>query len=440
MSKDKAVPTSKFSRALRFGSLAGRVASNVAYGGLKSMVTGQNKSTKELVLNSKNIEQLAQQLAHLRGAAMKLGQLLSMDAGELLSPELSALLSRLRNKATPMPHKQLTQTLKQQWGAHWLDGLANFELRPFAAASIGQVHRAYTDSGTKLAVKVQYPGVAKSIESDVDNVVRLLKLTGLLPNGLDIDELIAEAKAQLLNEADYTLEAHYMSQYQEKLGPSSHFVVPKAQSELCTTQILAMEFVEGEAIEQALSCTQEERNRLVIHLLTLFMLELFDFRLMQTDPNFANYLYQRDTGRIVLLDFGATRVISEPISRGYWQLIQGAITGERGVMAQAARDIGYFSDDVDKAYEHNVLDIFALACEPLTADGEYDFASSDLAARIKQKGLAMSSREQQWHSPPVDALFIHRKLAGLFLIAAKLQAKVNVSDIFNEQRKSSGVS
>ena len=109
-------------------------------------------------------------------------------------------------------------------------------------------------------------------------------------------------------------------------------------------------------------------------------------------------------------------------------------------MAQAARDIGYFSDDVDKAYEHNVLDIFALACEPLMADGEYDFASSDLAARIKQKGLAMSSREQQWHSPPVDALFIHRKLAGLFLIAAKLQAKVNVSDIFNEQRKSSGVS
>ncbi len=140
-------------------------------GSAKAMAAGKNLSRRELLLNANNIHSVTQQLAHLRGAAMKLGQLLSMDSGELLSPELAAVLARLRSDATPMPHKQLVDTMRNAWGERWLDNLANFELRPFAAASIGQVHLACTESGKKLAIKVQYPGIAKGIESDVDNLL-----------------------------------------------------------------------------------------------------------------------------------------------------------------------------------------------------------------------------------------------------------------------------
>ena len=144
--KQKSVPTSRLARAARLGSLAGKVASNMLFEGTKAWATGKQTSRQELLLKPKNIQRFAEQLANLRGAAMKLGQLLSMDSGELLTPELSAILARLRSEATPMPQKQLVKVMREHWGDAWLEQLSHFELRPFAAASIGQVHIAYRES------------------------------------------------------------------------------------------------------------------------------------------------------------------------------------------------------------------------------------------------------------------------------------------------------
>lgn len=125
---------------------------------------------------------------------MKLGQMLSMDAGDVLEPELADILSRLRSDADPLPTKQLNQVLESSLGNHWKTEFLSFNFKPIASASIGQVHQAYSDAGDKLAVKVQYPGIRKSIDSDVDNVGTLLNIVGLIPKSVDYKGLLEEAK------------------------------------------------------------------------------------------------------------------------------------------------------------------------------------------------------------------------------------------------------
>ena len=431
MAAPRNVPTSRLSRFAKLGSLATGVAGNMLVDGAKSALTGKGWDNKRLLLQPKNIEKLAVQLSHLRGAAMKLGQLLSMDAGDLLSPELAQLLALLRSDANPMPHKQLVEVLKEQWGDDWLSRFSHIELRPFAAASIGQVHLAYQENGEKLAVKVQYPGIAKSVESDVDNVITLLTLSRLLPKDLDIKPLVNEAKAQLLAEADYLREADYLIRYKNALNGNTHFKVPDVYTSHSTQQVLTMEYVNAEPIESITEQPQSQRSFVAEQLINLFFKEMFEFKLIQTDPNFANFHYQTETQKIVLFDFGATREISTELSSAYLALFKAGSDNSREGVLKAASQIGYFKDDIMDNYKNNVIDLFLMACEPLRHDGEFDFKHSELALKIKDAGLALSAQSQQWHTPPVDALFIHRKLAGLYLIAARLGAKIDVRALFS---------
>ncbi|MFP3426755.1 MULTISPECIES: ABC1 kinase family protein [Pseudoalteromonas] len=431
MAAPRNVPTSRLSRFAKLGSLATGVAGNMLVDGAKSALTGKGWDNKRLLLQPKNIEKLAVQLSHLRGAAMKLGQLLSMDAGDLLSPELAQLLALLRSDANPMPHKQLVEVLKEQWGDDWLSRFSHIELRPFAAASIGQVHLAYQENGDKLAVKVQYPGIAKSVESDVDNVITLLTLSRLLPKDLDIKPLVNEAKAQLLAEADYLREADYLIRYKNALNGNAHFKVPDVYTSHSTQQVLTMEYVNAEPIESITEQPQSQRSFVAEQLINLFFKEMFEFKLIQTDPNFANFHYQTETQKIVLFDFGATREISTELSSAYLALFKAGSDNSREGVLKAASQIGYFKDDIMDNYKNNVIDLFLMACEPLRHDGEFDFKHSELALKIKDAGLALSAQSQQWHTPPVDALFIHRKLAGLYLIAARLGAKIDVRALFS---------
>lgn len=408
-----------------------RITGNVAYDAAKQLSQGQKASVKTLLMQPKNVEQIATKLSELRGAAMKVGQLISMDSGDLLPPSISHLLNKLRSNAEPMPHKQLLETLRKNWGDNWLDQYSHFELRPFAAASIGQVHIAYRENGEKLAVKIQYPGIAKSINSDVDNVAMLLKLSGLLPKHIQLDQLLDEAKAQLLIEADYIKEARFIDEYRQFVD-DDRFVLPVVCQKYSNESILVMRFMDGVPIESIKDMPQLHKNKVVSSLFQLFFDELFTHKIMQTDPNFANYLYQQDTGKVALLDFGATRRISSKLSQGYLNLIATSLQNDKEGMQASAREIGFFAEKLDDNYLNSVLTIFRLACEPLLVAGEYDFAKSDLALRIKQHGLSINEHQEQWHTPPIDALFIHRKIVGLYLLATTLGVQVNVRSLFEK--------
>lgn len=424
--KSSAVPGGRWSRLARLGSLAGGVAGNMLAEGARQLAQGKRPQMHQLLLTPANARRVADQLAQLRGAAMKVGQLLSMDAGDLLPPELSEILARLRADAIPMPMSQVVSVLNANWGEGWDRHFEQFSFTPTAAASIGQVHFGRRKDGRQLAVKIQYPGIRRSIDSDVDNVATLLRVSGLLPKSLDIKPLLDEAKKQLHDEADYRREGACMMQFSSLLAGNGEFLVPEMHDDLTTENILAMTRLDGEAVERLGHLPQADRNRIVGQLFCLLFREIFEFRLIQTDPNFANYRYAESSQQLILLDFGATRAYSAEMIDNYRQLMRCAARNERQGMNDAAVAIGYFQHDIKEGQRQAVLDIFMLACEPLGQAGEYDFGRSDLGIRIRDASMVLGMDREFWHTPPADALFLHRKLGGLYLLAAKLGARVDM--------------
>jgi predicted unusual protein kinase regulating ubiquinone biosynthesis (AarF/ABC1/UbiB family) len=427
--KQKNIPTHRISRFGKLASLATRVAGNVLTEGTKQLAKGQRPKAKDLILTPANISRLTEQLAHLRGAAMKLGQMLSMDAGDVLEPELADILARLRSDADPLPAKQLNQVLEGALGEDWKLQFTAFNFKPVASASIGQVHQAYNDDGEKLAVKVQYPGIRKSINSDVDNVGTLLSIVGLIPESVDYKGLLEEAKKQLHDEADYLREASFAQRYHLALQDDDHFVVPNIHTDITSESVLAMDYLEGISIEHAESLEQSERDLMMHRLLELMFRELFDFKMVQTDPNFANYLYMPESKQIGLLDFGATREYSDRFSDGYRKAFSSVVQGSESGLNDALEQIGFFSQDILPEQREAILNLVKLACEPMLVDEEYDFRVSGLAMRLREAGTILSMEQDYWHTPPADALFLHRKIGGMYLLAARLGAKVNIHQL-----------
>lgn len=425
-----AVPAGRLARLGRLGSLAGGVLGGMVAEGVRQLAQGKRPQASDLLLTPANARRVAEQLARLRGAAMKVGQLLSMDAGDLLPPELAEILSRLRADARPMPMSQLVPVLEAAWGAGWDRHFSRFSFTPLAAASIGQVHAATLQDGRRLAIKVQYPGIRQSIDSDVDNVASLLRLSGLLPAGLDLAPLLHEAKRQLHAEADYQLEAAHLARYRERLAGQRDYALPEPHNELTTESVLAMSFVDGEPIESLATAPQAMRDHVAALLFRLLFAEIFVHRSVQTDPNFANYRVDTSANKLILLDFGATRDFEAGLIDAYAALLTAGQRCDRLALEEAARQIGYFAADMPRAQREAVLDIFEMACEPLRQPGVTDFGTADLGRRMRDAGLQLGRDRQHWHTPPIDALFLHRKIGGLYLLAARLRARVDIAACF----------
>jgi predicted unusual protein kinase regulating ubiquinone biosynthesis (AarF/ABC1/UbiB family) len=432
-SRSRAVPRGRLSRLGAFGRLAGGVAGGMVAEGARRLSAGERPRMDELLLTPGNIGKVADQLSHLRGAAMKLGQMISMDAGDFLPPELSQILARLRDRAHHMPPAQLKQVLAEQWGADWRSRFALFEATPIAAASIGQVHRATTRDGRTLAIKVQYPGIAESIDADVDNVATLLRVSGLLPRQLDLAPLLAEAKQQLHEEADYRREGAQMVRFARLLADAPGFVVPTLDAEFTGDRVLAMSFVGGVPVESLVDAPQETRDAVAAALIGLVLRELLEFGLMQTDPNFANYRYQPDTGRLVLLDFGATRDVAAATADGYRRLIGAGLAGDRAAVCEAALAAGFLGEAAVAGHGPQIDHIIDAILAELNRPGPFDFGDRAFVGVVREEGAALAADRATWHVPPVDTLFVQRKISGTALLAARLRARVDVRSMVTGQ-------
>ena len=428
-SRALAVPSGRFSRLARFGGLATNIAGGAALSGARELSRGRRPRAENLLMTPANARKVADQLAQMRGAAMKMGQLISMDAGDMLPPELAEIMARLRADAHFMPGPQLRTVLTQAWGRDWLGRFVKFDTRPIAAASIGQVHRAQTRDGRDLAIKVQYPGVRRSIDSDVNNVAALMRWSGVLPRDLDIGPMLAEAKQELHDEADYEREGRALARFGTLLADDPDFVVPRLHQDLTTDTVLAMDYVEGVGIETLKDAPQETRDRVMALLIGLVFREVFAFRAMQTDPNFANYRYQRDGGRVVLLDFGAARDFRPEMVDRFRRLMRAGMADDRAAMRAAIRDIGFFGDDTAAHHQDLMVDMFDLSMEPLKRTGVFDFADNDLALRMRDAGMALGQDRDFWHIPPMDVLFMQRKFTGVYMLASRLKARVDLGTL-----------
>ena len=423
------VPSGRLSRLSSFGQLAGGVAGGMLAEGAKRLASGERPRMSDLLLTPGNARRVTEQLSKLRGAAMKLGQMISMDAGDVLPAELTAILSKLRDSAHHMPPQQLNAVLIAEWGADWRRKFRHFEARPIAAASIGQVHRATLPDGRQLAIKVQYPGVADSIDADVDNVASLLRLSSLLPASLDVAPLLAAAKAQLKEEADYCREAEQMRHYARLLSGEPQFLVPKPYDALSTQRILAMDYIDGRAIETLEGEAQEVRDRVMTALLGLVLRELFEFGYMQTDPNFANYRWQADSGKLVLLDFGAARPIPPVTIAAYMRLMRAGLDGDHDALREALVENAFISEASLARHRPAMDAMIDVLMEHLGRGGEFDFSDRSFVERLRAHGETIFADKDAWHIPPADTLFVQRKVSGTALLAIRMKARMPLKDM-----------
>jgi predicted unusual protein kinase regulating ubiquinone biosynthesis (AarF/ABC1/UbiB family) len=430
--RHRAVPSSRLSRLSGFGRLATGIAGGMMAEGTRRLLSGERPKLENLILTPGNAMRLADRLSHLRGAAMKLGQMISMDAGDILPPELATIMASLRDRANFMPPRQLRQVLTEEWGADWQSQFAEFQLQPIAAASIGQVHRAVTHDGRTLAIKVQYPGIRDSIDADVDNVASLLKMSTMIPKQLDIAPLLAEAKAQLHEEADYRREGQQMQLYAARLAGEDGFIVPKLDEELTRDRVLAMSFEPGVPIESLETADQELRDDVARRVITLVSRELFEFGVMQTDPNFANYRYQKGTDRIVLLDFGATQAVSPQIAASYRKLLSAALDDDADQVLTASVEAGFVNQAAITRHRESIDMMTDIILSEFRRKGTFDFGDRAFVSVLRDEGMGIAADRSTWHLPRAETLFIQRKISGTALLGARLKAKVDVRSILND--------
>ncbi len=385
---------------------------------------------------------LARELGRLKGSVMKAGQLLALYGGYFLPEEVIAELASLQELTQPLAWPHIAAELEAQLGARRLAEL-DIEQTPIGAASLGQVHRARRRSdGLELCLKIQYPGVAESVDSDMRTLSRLLIMSRLLPRDLDLTPMLAELRLMLRQETDYGRERGFIEDYGRRLAGDARFIVPRVYPEFCAPRVLAMSFEAGfDASDPAVqSQPLAQRNDLAAAFVDLFLTELFDWRVLQTDPNFGNYRFQPQPGgglRIVLLDFGATRTFPAPFVSGYADIVLGALRHDRARIVRGATAIGL----LDHEFPPDMLETWARMCEAivepfdhsaqagtpsalLNAHGAYRWGASDLPARAAVVA-ARTTRAVTFRMPPPELLFLHRRLSGVFVMLAALHAELN---------------
>lgn len=371
-------------------------------------------------LSEANTERLAEGLCRMRGAALKVGQMLSIQDESLVPPQLQAVLDRVRDGADVMPRKQLERALSSELGEDWESRLSSFDWKPLAAASIGQVHLARLRDGREVVMKVQYPGVAESINSDVNNLKRLIRFVNVLPKGMYIDETMRAAKEELALECDYTNEALAQKKFKRLVANDKAFYVPAVIDEFSTKRILTTERIYGLPIDRLSSvphtsgAAQEGggvggkifvsdpvRNNICQSLLRLVLHELFVFRFMQTDPNWSNFLYNPNAHKIYLIDFGASRLYKKQFVDEYLRMVYACAIRDRQGVIDSSIKLGFLTGDESVDFLNAHVEAGFVIGEPFGSDQPYDFVKGNIAARVS--ALAAVMLRDRLTAPPKEA-------------------------------------
>lgn len=434
------VPSTRLGRAVGFAQLGAGLAAGTLWEGASRLLGGSSTTTGSWVANDTNSDLLAANLCRMRGAALKMGQMLSIQDESLLPPALSRALQQVRQGAEAMPSYQLQGQLESQLGANWRKKFVEFDMLPFAAASIGQVHRASirTKSGQEkqVVVKVQYPGVGESIESDLRNLSMLVKWSGFAPKGLFIENVIRVGRDELKVECDYIREMKNQQRIRELVEGDpvlvdNQFHVPRVMEELTTDQILTSEYLSGGTVDKvADSASQEEKNRIGRAILYLTMKELFDWRFMQTDPNWGNFLYDVGTKQTGLIDFGAAREYSKDFVDGYLRIVWASANKDESTLMEQSHRMGFLTGDENEQMQRaHVLSGFTVG-EPFHEDAPFDFLGSSISERMGEHTSVFL--RHRLTPPPEEVYTLHRKLAGAYMLCIKLGAIVQARNMLRD--------
>jgi predicted unusual protein kinase regulating ubiquinone biosynthesis (AarF/ABC1/UbiB family) len=430
---EKRPTTSSLGRVLRLGGLVTRVGTSVATERAIDFAlagpTKQRRRTENLVRNATRI---VETLGEMKGAAMKVGQMLSLH-DSMLPPEVAEVLALLQKKAPSVPSEVMRYEVEGAFRAPIGELFVDFDEEAWASASIGQVHRAILHDGRPVAVKIQYPAIDRIVRADLKNLKRLLQsLFGLFFEA-DFEPLWEELRERLLEELDYHHEAENMRRIADLWADAPEIVIPEVIGERTTKNVLTMEFVDGIAPREALSerYPQDLRNRWGRVLFEFQTRGLFRERFLHADPNLANFAFLPD-GRVVVYDFGCVKRIPASIATGYAALVRAVLEDRREAVPGILLDLGVHRTGPKPVPQEVVDPYFDLILEMFREEPPYEFGEDEeLYEKILELGFENWSESTDMHFPR-DIIFIDRSFAGHFGNLTSLRARGPWRDILDE--------
>jgi predicted unusual protein kinase regulating ubiquinone biosynthesis (AarF/ABC1/UbiB family) len=316
--KDKGIPTTRWGRAARIGRVA--AGQSVKQAGTRAANVARSEEKGQLALERRQVEmaeQIVTALGSMKGAAMKLGQVMSfLDVGlvpEDYREEFQRKLAALRDAAPKVSFKDMRKVIEQELGGKLADHFSSFDEEPIAAASIGQVYRATTVDGVDVAVKVQYPGVNAAVRADMQNLGMIMRLMQRMAPGLDAKGLAQEIRERIHEELDYELEAENQRRLARVFRGHPFIVIPEVVTDLCRERVITTGFVEGRGFEEVNDDPGTDRDRLGEIIFRFYYGCMYRHRQFSGDPHPGNFRLM-DDGRVAFLDFGLFKVISKEVA------------------------------------------------------------------------------------------------------------------------------
>lgn len=425
--KQTAMRTGRLRRSIAPARLAGGAALRWA---TTYLYRGERRRAKRKQVVLRTAEDVTRTMGEMKGAAMKIGQVLSLMTG-VLPDEMASELATLQSNAPPMAYSLVRQVFEREYGRPPEAVFKKFEKQPFAAASIGQVHRATLHDGTAVAVKVQYPGVREAIERDLSNVGLMLGLGGMVARGLDVQTLVKDLKEGIRGELDYLAEARWQQQFYDAFEGHAFVRVPKVFHELTTSTVLVQEFLEGKPFRAALELPQAERNRIGEIIYRFCFGSLYRHGLFNGDPHPGNYLLL-DDGRVGFIDYGCVAEFSPGVIEAFKRVIRALNAGDNDAWRTATEALGILRPgapfETDVVYDH-----MHWYWAPILGE-EVEF-TPELAAEMVRRNTqttGIGGQINKWCNVPEGMVFLTRINFGLAGLFAGLRAKGPWRDIVRE--------
>ncbi|WP_431686430.1 ABC1 kinase family protein [Hahella sp. NBU794] len=420
-SKQKTAPATRTKRFLKLAGMTASVAGSYAAERVRRAFNEEDKEERQAKTYDKMANQIADTLGELKGAVMKVGQIASQTQ-DFLPKEFSQALQRLQKEAPPMDYEVIAKQVERELGAAPEELFKEFSEEPYAAASIGQVHKAMTLDGKEVIVKVQYPGVDRSVDSDLKQLKLTLKLGGLLKLPKEsVDQLFEEIRERLNEELDYENEARNIADFQRFHAKDEGLIIPSVVRQLSSKRVLTMECVEGDHISavSAEAYGQDVINLIGRRLFRIMADQLFKFHAIHGDPHAGNFAFRPD-GSIIMYDFGCVKRLKPEIVHAYSQALTAGLNADYDALDNYLVDLGVRVSGkpaVEQDYYAMWRDIFIRPFR--SKDEEFDFASSNLHKQVASKATTVF-KYMDFFQPPVESLFIDRMIAGHYWMMMRL--------------------
>jgi len=415
------LPTSFLSRGMKISSLAGRASVRATAGAVaKLFATDERKSAIAATTHAAVARQVAETLGDLKGLAMKLGQMASHLDFALPEPARE-VLATLHAATRPMAPRLVAEVFVEELGASPRALFAEWSPEPFAAASVGQVHRARLESGEVVAVKVQYPGVGAAIEADLANAAIIDRAASFFFRAQEPGVLLSELRERFLEECDYRLEAANQEEFGRLWAERPGVVVPKVFPALCARRVLVSELAEGEDLAAFLArASAAERNRAGEILWDFAFESIFRHHLFNADPHPGNYLFRG--GDVVFLDFGCVKRFGTAHVARWRTFLRASLERDSARAQKAWVAMGMVPDPARYDFDFHERMVRTIH-EPLLLDRPYRFTPEYVARAWAVNGF--ENRNRAHMNVPREWVFAHRLQSGLYALLARLGAQSN---------------